>query len=91
MRAQVMLEKSSKYEVVGLEDKRKVLVLFKSTETEDPFVVVAGYYLKQTGDYEERVLAEIETVPVSEYTKLKKELRGKDRLSKLKNAPITFW
>jgi hypothetical protein len=87
-----MLEKSSKYEIISLDDENKsVLVLHKSTETEDPFFVVAGYFLKQIGDYDERLLAEIETVPVDQYVKLKKELREKLKLTNGKRVPITFW
>ncbi len=86
-----MLEKSSKYEIVALADpSKRLLVLLKSTETEDPFFVVAGYFLKEVGDFDERVLAEIETVPVEEYSKLKKELREKLKV-KAEKVPITFW
>jgi len=51
---------------------------------------VAGYFLKEVGDFDERVLAEIETVPVEEYSKLKKELREKLKV-KAEKVPITFW
>lgn len=84
-----MLDKSSKYEIVDLE-KNKVLVLRKSTETGDPFLVIAGYFLKQMGDYDESVLAEIETVQIKDYVSLKKEIRQKLGLESTR-TPITFW
>ncbi|MHB1907299.1 MAG: hypothetical protein ACYCQJ_00350 [Nitrososphaerales archaeon] len=87
MKAQVMLDKSSDYLIVNLE-QRDILVLRKSTETGDPFVVVAGNFLKQMKDYGESVLAEIETVQTKDYSKIKKELR--DKIGS-KNTPITFW
>lgn len=86
-----MLEKSSKYEIIPIKDSEKrLLVLYKSTETEDSFVVVAGYFLKETGNYEERVLAEIETVAVEDYDNLKPKIR---EMIGVKNSktPITFW
>ncbi len=87
-----MLEKSSKYDIIPIgEENKKLLVLHKSTETEDPFFVVAGYFLKEIGDFHERLLAEIETVPESQYPKLKKELRDKLNVKDGKRVPITFW
>jgi hypothetical protein len=87
-----MLEKSSKYDIIPLsEGNKKILVLHKSTETEDPFFVVAGYFLKEIGDFDERVLAEIETIPIEEYSKLKKELREQLKVKEGKRVPITFW
>ena len=87
-----MLEKSSKYDIIPIgEENKKLLVLYKSTETEDPFFVVAGYFLKEIGDFDERLLAEIETASVDEYPKLKKELRDKLNVKDGKRVPITFW
>jgi cobalamin biosynthesis Co2+ chelatase CbiK len=87
-----MLEKTSKYDVIPLEeDNKKILVLHKSTETEDPFFVIAGYFLKEIGDFDERVLAEIETVPTEDYSRLKKQLREKLKVKEGKRIPITFW
>lgn len=92
MKASVMLEKSSAYEIIPLpKDGRKLLVLYKSTETGDPFVVVAGCFLRETGSYEEQVLAEIETVKVADYEPLKKELRERIGKEGGKRVPITFW
>jgi hypothetical protein len=87
-----MLERKGNYEIINLPgSNRNILVLYKSTETEDPFVVVAGYFLKQTGDFQETVLAEIETVPVTDYEKLKNDIRDKIRIKQNKRVPITFW
>jgi hypothetical protein len=87
-----MLEKSSKYDIIPLEEEnKKVLVLHKSTETEDPFFVVAGYFLREIGDFDERVLAEIETIPVDQYARLKKDVRDKLKVKDDKKVPITFW
>ncbi len=87
-----MLERKGNYEIISLpESNKNVLVLYKSTETEDPFVVVACYFLKQAGDFQEMVLAEIETVPVSEHEKLKNDVREKISLKHSKRVPITFW
>jgi hypothetical protein len=92
MKAQVMLEKSGKYDIINLENENKrILVLHKSTETLDPFFVVAGYFLKEIGDFDESLLAEIETVPVEQYTKLKKEVREKLSAKDGKKIPVTFW
>jgi hypothetical protein len=87
-----MLEKSSKYDILQLEGgNKKILILHKSTETEDPFFVVAGYFLKEMGDFDESLLAEIETVPVDQYARLKKEVRDKLKSKDGKRIPITFW
>ena len=86
-----MLEKSSKYEIIPIDGGKNVLILYKSTETEDPFAVVAGYFLKETRDFDERLLAEIETIPVSEYDKLKGLLRNKLNMKDSRRVPITFW
>lgn len=92
LKAQVMLEKSRKYEILPLgRENKKTLILYKSTETEDQFVVVAGYYREIENNDDERILAEIETVPVSEYEALKKDLRDKISVKKLRMVPITFW
>ncbi|MGI0090755.1 MAG: hypothetical protein ACREBS_03510 [Nitrososphaerales archaeon] len=100
MRASVVLEKASNYEILGLqgntdgaeesqkEKRNSLLVLHKVTETGAPFLVVAGYFLSEVGKFDdESLLAEIETVPESEYSRLKGVIRQK----KASNAPITFW
>jgi hypothetical protein len=67
-----------------------LLVLHKVTETGSPFIVVAGYYLGEVRSYEGSVLAEIETIPETEYTKLKGLIR--ERLGdEGGRTPITFW
>jgi hypothetical protein len=67
-----------------------LLILYKVTETGSPFIVVAGYYLNQVGAFEGSILAEIETVPESQYSELKQVIRGKLG-QKLSKVPITFW
>ena len=102
MRASVILDKTtSNYEIMPLvvvnssdeEDlEQKLLLLHKSTETGDPFIVVAGYFLKQAGEFEQNtmMLAEIETVPVEDYARLKILIREKLGPESSK-VPITFW
>ena len=92
MKASVMLDKLSKYEILELDAENKgstVLLLHKSTETGSPFLVVAGYFLTEVGKFEQSVLAEIETVPASDYTKLKSYIRK--TLKAEEKVPITFW
>lgn len=87
-----MLDKLSKYEVLKLSSDSNgssVLLLHKSTETGSPFLVVAGYFLTEVGKFEQSVLAEIETVPESDYTKLKSYIRKS--LKTDEKVPITFW
>jgi hypothetical protein len=92
MIASVMLEKSSKYEVLDIGSKpakNSLLILHKESETGSPFLVVAGYFLNEVGKFEQSVLAEIETVPESDYAKVKDAIREKTGNSK--KIPITFW
>lgn len=93
MKASVMLDKLSEYEVlklVGSENHgSSLLLLHKSTETGSPFLVVAGYFLTEVGKFEQSVLAEIETVPESDYAKLKTYIRK--TLKTGEKVPITFW
>ncbi len=96
MKASLMLDKSSRYEVLKLPDQlgkkshSSLLLLHKSTETGLPFVVVAGYFLNEVGQFDESVLAEIETIPESDYSKMKEIIR---RVQKGvgERVPITFW
>jgi hypothetical protein len=98
MRASVMLEKSSDYRILDLanggensarEKRSKVLVLNKVTETGAPFIVVVGYFLSQIESFDQSVLAEIETAPTSDYTKIKEAIRK--NISGSARVPITFW
>lgn len=88
-----MLDKSSRYEIVPVfENSKKVLVLYKSTETGHNFVVVAGYYLGKMKDFDESVLTEIETISTADYDRLKKQLRDAIKSKDIeRKAPITFW
>ena len=96
LKASLLLEEgSTNFEVVPIQnsdepDRSSVLVFNKVTETGSPFIVVAGYCLRQTKTYQGSVLAEIETVRESEYAKLKQLVREKLG-EKLNKIPITFW
>jgi hypothetical protein len=97
MKAVVVLEKSSDYEILSLSGQEdpprasKVLVIERKTETGELFRVVAGYYLGQKEKYDdESSLVEIEIVPMSEHSRIKTLLRGASDPQKRK-APITFW
>lgn len=83
-------------------NKISVLLLHKVTETGSPFIVVAGYYLNEVGSFDSSVLAEIETVPESDYSWLKDLIRKTkhrqegESMSPLEEVehraiPITFW
>jgi hypothetical protein len=92
-----MLDKTSRYEIISIESSptgsgnKKLLILDRTTETGEPFIVIAGYFLGAKKEYEdESVLAEIETVPVGEYSKLKNYVREKSAPQR-KKASITFW
>ncbi|MHB8566246.1 MAG: hypothetical protein ACYC7D_00015 [Nitrososphaerales archaeon] len=92
MKASVMLDKTSMFEVLKLDGNgthSSILLLHKSTETGSPFVVVAGYFLTEVGKFEESVLAEIETVPESDYAKMKELIRRSQKSED--RVPITFW
>jgi len=95
MRASVMLESSSGYEVMDIRDAAtqlpnySLLILHKKTETGSPFLVVAGYFLNEVGKFEQSVLAEIETISESDYPRVKEIIRKESGLDK--RTPITFW
>ncbi len=96
MKASVMLQKSSNYELVDLSpnsndpNKSKLLILRKVTETGAPFIVVVGYFQREVQTFGESFLAEIETAPVEDYPKLKEIVRRKFSVGSAK-VPITFW
>ena len=76
--------------IVKEEGSFSLLALHKVTETGSPFIVIAGYFLRQTKTEEGGVLAEFETVHSSDYSKLKKQIR--EMLGgKINDVPITFW
>jgi hypothetical protein len=94
LKATLMLEKKSgSYEILDLPDndhpqKKKVLVLRKLTETGEPFLVVAGYFLSEVSKLgDDSLLAEIETVPEKDYSAVKHLIRKQ----KEEGVPITFW
>ncbi|HZW56826.1 MAG TPA: hypothetical protein VFF30_11105 [Nitrososphaerales archaeon] len=104
MKASVMLDRGSRYEVLTVADSGEgigtknisVLLLHKVTETGSPFIVVAGYYLNEVGAFDSSVLAEIETVPESDYSWLKDLIRSSKSKTEegsrnYKRIPITFW
>jgi hypothetical protein len=93
LKAALMLEKGSSYEIVSLPENgsHKLLVLERRTETGELFRVVAGYYLGQKERYpDDSSLVQIELVPLAEYSRIKTILRGMASEEKRK-APITFW
>ncbi len=91
-----MLDSGSKYEIVPLDsphesERGKILVLDRTAETGEQFLVIAGYLLGLNKEYDdESVLAEIETVPVPQYSELKAIIREKSK-GERKKAAITFW
>jgi hypothetical protein len=52
--------------------------------------VVVGYFQREVQTFGESFLAEIETAPVEDYTKLKEIVRRKFSVGSAK-VPITFW